>query len=155
MEKTCISFQRKNEYKYFMVTRLNRITCFCALLINITAIILYLLIHGTKNLFIVWKINSIVSFIPVFDGIKCANKFIKGYFVDILWFNSFCIFFMNYKNIKYYCILLIIASILEIAQYSFKYLGTFDVIDMVIYLSSTFVYILIMYISNLFVNKSK
>lgn len=113
-----------------------------AFLLIVLCIIMYIVLHGTKNLIIVEKINSFKEIIPIFDGCFCSNKFITSYLIDILWFNSFCIFFSVWNEDKYYILLIVLAVLLELFQQIFKVLGTFDIFDIVIYLTSASVYLL-------------
>ena len=110
----------------------------------LSAIGIYLFLHGTKNLIIIQKINSLVSIIPIFDGRKLSNKFIQGYLVDLLWYSSLLLIsnsFFNKTRISYFCLLL--AIILELSQYYISALGTFDFYDILIYILITIFYMLI------------
>jgi hypothetical protein len=107
------------------------------------AIFIYILLRGTEKLFVVTKINSIAPLIPVFEGIKCSCRFITGYLVDILWYTSFCIISSLHENWHGFFEAFFIATILEFMQRKFKILGTFDVIDILIYFLITLLFFFI------------
>ena len=105
-----------------------------------TAIVFYLVVHGTKNLEIVRKLNSIRYIIPVFNGLKCKNIFITGYLVDILYYNSICTYLTTYKKWYYFFLSFVFVSFFEILQLNFSNLGTFDYIDLCIYFIISVIY---------------
>ena len=115
-------------------TSLNRIKIFSAIILLISSIILYIILHGTKELIIVKKINQFCKIIPLINGIRINQKFITGYLIDILWFNSFCLLFSFFKKKIYFFILTLFACVLECAQLVNPILGTFDVLDLLIYI---------------------
>ena len=96
-------------------------------------VIIFLVLHGTSNLYFVKQINNSIQLIPSFNGINWKNKFINGYLVDILWIFSFNLLISIYKKRIYQSFVLITAITLEILQFVFKRLGTFDLIDIIIY----------------------
>lgn len=123
----------------------NRIKIISAMLFLVGAIISYLVIHGTDNLLIVHTVNSFVNIIPVFEGTECRNIFLTGYLVDILWFISFVLITSVYIGSRHnICVILVllIAILLEILQLVLPIYGTFDFIDILVYISISIMYIL-------------
>ncbi len=114
----------------------NKIKIFSAIILIICAIAIYIILHGTKDLIIVKKVNQLFKIIPIKNGIKIHQKFITGYLVDILWFNSFCLLFSVIKQKKIFLIIILIACILEFIQLINPTFGTFDCIDLLIYILS-------------------
>lgn len=108
----------------------------------------YIIFHGTKNLLFVEKINSIFSIIPIFEGIK-VNKIINGYFVDILWILAFNLLISIFQNKFFNFLVLFIAITVELLQLKFKSLGTFDYIDLIIYIIVSLVFIILIKKDNL------
>lgn len=104
------------------------------------AVVLFLIIHGTRNLLLISKINSIWHVIPIFDGIKIKNEFLTGYLIDIIWFFSLNLILSSFDCFHFYIITLIIAVLLEILQLKFRWLGTFDFIDIIIYFCLSFMF---------------
>lgn len=121
-----------------MEKRINIKILLLSLLFLFSAIFLYFLLHGTKNLLIFNTFG-----LPLFDGINIDNKFLNGYLIDILWFNAFCIFYLNFRSILLYIVFTLIAVFLEFFQLFIPSLGTFDVSDILIYLISGTIFILI------------
>lgn len=113
---------------------INKIKIFSAVVLLVSAIIIYMILHGTKDLIIVRKINQFCRIIPLKNGMKVSRKFVTGYLVDILWFNSFCLLFSIFKKKGNYLILILLACIFECAQLKNAALGTFDFIDLLIYI---------------------
>lgn len=112
----------------------NKIKIFSAIILLICAIIIYIILHGTKDLIIVKKINQFFKIIPLKNGIKIHQNFITGYLVDILWFNSFCLFFSVINQKRIFLIIILIACFLEFLQLINPTFGTFDFIDLLIYI---------------------
>ena len=104
-----------------------------SLILMFLDVIIFLVLHGTSNLYFVKQINNSIQLIPSFNGINWKNKFINGYLVDILWIFSFNLLISIYKKRIYQSFVLITAITLEILQFVFKRLGTFDLIDIIIY----------------------
>lgn len=120
------------------------IGCFL-ILINI---FLYILFHGTKDLFIVEQINSVFNIIPVFDGITIQNKFLTGYVIDIIWIVAFNLIVSTFNNSIYQWFVLFVAISTEFLQLINNSLGTFDVVDLVIYVCITAIFIIYRKIKN-------
>ena len=59
--------------------------------------------------------------------------FLTGHLVDLLWFLSACLFFSFWCREAKYVILIFLAVASEFSQLIFPYLGTFDVLDLVLY----------------------
>lgn len=106
-------------------------------------ILIFLLLHGTKNFYIFKMINPLEQLIPSFDGISCSNKLIKGYLVDFIWILGFNIFASISENKKIHFFVLLVAILLELMQLKFKTLGTFDLYDILIYVLVSFWFIII------------
>lgn len=113
---------------------LKKIKIFSAIVLLICAIIIYIILHGTKDFIIVKKINQFYKIIPLINGIKVQQKFFTGYLVDILWFNSFCLLFSIIKQNRIFLVIILVACILEFIQLIYPTLGTFDCIDLLIYI---------------------
>ena len=107
---------------------------FIGVVLAIFSVILFLVFHGTKNLVFINKFNSICQVIPYFDGVKIKNGFLTGYLIDIIWFLSMNIILSSYGCFHLYIIALLIAVLLEVLQLKFRWLGTFDMLDIFIYL---------------------
>ena len=121
--------------------RMKIIKVFSAMVLTVTAIVTYISLHGTKTLFIVAKINSVIPIIPIFDGIECNFPFIRGYLVDILWYISFSIIVSLFDSWYGYVKLFFIAVVMELLQKVFKNFGTFDLVDIFLYLIITVFFI--------------
>ena len=67
-------------------------------LLILSAIVLYILLHGTSNLFVVKKMNGMFGIIHVFYGIKINSIFLNGYAVDIIWIISFNLIVSIFNN---------------------------------------------------------
>ncbi len=125
--------------------------CFInAIALLILAIIIYLIMHGTNNLILVKKINLYCRIIPIFSGININNSFINNYLVDILWYTSLLLWISGFeKNQLFFTIFSCIFGVcLELFQFIFPSVGTFDIIDMLIYVFITMIYIGIAKIKN-------
>lgn len=120
-----------------------RIQIIVALIVLIISIPMYIFLHGTKNLLLVSKINSIIPIIPIFSGVRINNFFINGYLIDILWFSSFIMFSPLFPSLSDFInsiYTLMFAVIIEISQSILPTLGTFDIYDILCYLGIFFLY---------------
>ncbi len=115
------------------------------LLILITAVIIYLILHDFTNLQIFNFLNCHASFnfykvyrtsiYTVLENIPCFF-IIKNYLVDILWFISFSLIFTEiapFPHIIKLFLLFIMAIFSEGSQFFFPQLGTFDCFDLFLY----------------------
>lgn len=126
---------------------INIIKFLSAIVLMIIAIALYIFIHGTKELFLFQKINSIKNIIPMFEGTSLRNKFLTGYCVDILWFTAFQLTYSFISKKHYSTILVLIYGIiLESIQFFFPIFGTFDFWDIAIYSFITLIFLFITFI---------
>ena len=132
----------------------DRIKIISAMFLLVISIVMYLVIHGTDDLVIVQKINSVINIVSVFPGINCKNVFLTGYLVDILWFCSFLLFgyalYTGTSYIVYMLFAFLVALSVEIIQLFFPRFGTFDFWDIVVYELITFVYFLVAIVENKF-----
>lgn len=106
----------------------------------------YLIIHGTNNLFIVNKINSIVPIVPRFNGFPIHSFFVRNYLVDFLWCTSLTIILSTIYENKYIILSLIFAVTLESLQFISPHLGTFDFFDILLYLITGGIFLIFRYI---------
>ena len=113
-------------------------------LLILSAIVLYILLHGTSNLFVVKKMNGMFGIIPVFYGIKINSIFLNGYAVDIIWIISFNLIVSIFNNRFYNFFVLCFSIFLEVLQLLNNNFGTFDFIDILIYTVTTILFILFM-----------
>lgn len=109
------------------------------------AIMLYAVLHDVTQLFIFRNFanNSFIdiyrevreNLLPIFKGLF-FYKFIKNYLVDFLWFLSFTLVFTNLfpfsKKVKF-IFLILMAFMSEFSQLFFHNLGTFDFLDLMMY----------------------
>lgn len=125
----------------------DRIKIIGAMFLLAISIVMYLVIHGTDDLAIVKKINSVINLIPIFQGINYKNVFLTGYLVDILWFCSFLLFgYSLCTGIGYMVYILlacVVATAMEVMQLFFPRYGTFDLLDILVYLLVTLIYFLV------------
>ena len=121
-----------------------RIRLFVGILLALLAITMYLVLHGTRNLLFVSKINSIKDIIPIFDGIKTKNLLLNNYAVDIIWIISFNLLVSIFDKRFYNFLVLCSAVFLEVLQLLNKKFGTFDFVDILIYTVISLSFILLM-----------
>lgn len=125
----------------------DRIKIISAMFLLVISIVMYLVIHGTDDLAIVKKINSVINIIPIIPGINCKNVFVTGYLVDILWFCSFslfgCTLCSGTSYITFMMLAFVVATLVEMIQLFFPRFGTFDFWDIFIYAFITFIYFLV------------
>lgn len=120
----------------------DKIKLFFSIVMIFLDVVIFLILHGTSNLYFVKQINNSLKLIPSFDGISWKNKYINGYLVDVLWIFSFNLLISILKKRIYQLFVLITAITLETLQLLFKQLGTFDFIDIVIYSLISIVFII-------------
>ena len=107
-----------------------KIKIFCAIVLIVLAIIVHIKIHGTENLVVV----KMFPIFPKIQATKVSNLFVKNYLVDVLWFSSFLIFASLFEKRNHTLCALFVAISLEFAQMVFPKLGTFDWVDVCLYL---------------------
>lgn len=112
----------------------NKIKFFCSLSILLLACIFYVIIHGTKRLIITDFISFLFPNFPILEARKGGNFFVKNYLVDAFWFSSFLIVLSIIFARHYRFIALAIAIVLESFQKFIPQLGTFDFIDILLYI---------------------
>ena len=122
----------------------SEIKLFIGNLLILSAIVLYILLHGTSNLFVVKKMSGMFGIIPVFYGIKINSIFLNGYAVDIIWIISFNLIVSIFNNRFYTFFVLCFSIFLEALQLLNNNFGTFDFIDILIYTFTTILFILFM-----------
>lgn len=118
----------------------NFVFFFCATVLLFVAVILYLYIHGTKELIVFQLLHSIIPVIPLNDGHSIGIKFISNYLVDILWMNSFMLYLLILRNKSFFWLALLLSLLFEFIQLFFSMIGTFDFIDIFIYVSISLFY---------------
>ena len=133
--------------------KIHSIKIFSAILILIISLMIYLLLHGTKDLFIFQLLSKIFTFIPLVEGINCQNSFITSYLIDILWANSLLLFISSKKNIYLYFVAIIFFVVSEVLQFIFSCLGTFDIFDIIFYVVLSLIYFLVDFIYIKFIHK--
>lgn len=120
-----------------------KINFFCAIALLVLAVLLYLILHGTENLFVSKIIKRIFPSLSKIQSVKITNSFVKNYLVDALWFISFLLFCSIFEK-RVYCLLaLLVALVLEFLQMAFLQLGTFDWMDVILYIA-IFVFFLLL-----------
>ena len=120
---------------------------FAGLLLLTIAVILYAALHDVTNLYIFSNFGSqsivvaLANFHSVcFAALKRLPFFalIKNYAVDFLWFLSFILIFteiLPVSSAKIQCaILILMACFSEFSQLFFSQLGTFDIVDLALYI---------------------
>ena len=135
------------------MVRINKIKVFCASVLLFIAIIVYITIHGTENLVITKVIQSLCPFIDTIKPTHVHNRFIKNYFVDILWFSSFLIFVSINQKLLLDFLALLTAVLLEVLQFYLHNFGTFDYLDIFIYLIIFFISIILRIIGKSYCKK--
>lgn len=113
---------------------------FISFVMLLIAVIMFFVLHGTDNLLIVSKINSVKQILPIFRGIQCNSKFVTGYLVDTLCFTSFCLIGSTFNKRIVYIELFLIAAFMEVIQKLFNNLGTFDIMDIFVYFIITLIF---------------
>lgn len=111
---------------------------FCAVLLIILASVIYIYIHGTENLFILQIIQSYGINIPIIKPKIIHNLIIKNYLIDALWFISFLLLVSIDNSKTHLYLALIVAIFLEVLQFYYPSLGTFDIYDIALYLITFF-----------------
>lgn len=108
------------------------------------AMVLYGLLHDISKLaifsFVPKQAGGIIFYkkIQFFFYIKFSNyfiyKLIKNYMIDVLWYVSFCLILFEVEvERKKYAIAFLIGMLSESLQFFIHTLGTFDVIDLLLY----------------------
>ncbi len=115
------------------MVKIQKIKVFCATVLILIAIIIFLRIHGTENLVITKILKIFIPNLYVIKSKQITNQFLKNYLVDFLWFSSLLLFTSLLEKSCYYYLAIIIAILFEILQFFFTCLGTFDFWDMLIY----------------------
>ena len=111
-----------------------RLKMLVGVILIVSAIFLYILLHGTRGLLLVGIINSKIKIIPLFDGTKIGSGFINCYLVDALWIFSFNYMLSAFKSAACHILAMLTACALEFLQLVAKGFGTFDFFDILIYL---------------------
>ena len=125
----------------------------CGIILISIAIILYSLFHNINNLslfsrfphnsFYNFYIKLQSNFIVYFHKVP-FYKLLNNYLVDILWAVSFCLIFFNLIEIKLkYFVAFSLFLIIELLQLKNPVLGTFDFVDLLIYLITIFIFFMI------------
>lgn len=120
----------------------NKIKIICANVLLISAIIVFLFVHGTNNLLLVHYINSLIPIIPLVSGKITNCPLLTNYIVDFLWYNSFILYLLAFK-IRNLIFPLTLSILLEVLQLIFSTLGTFDIFDILLYIVLTLIWKLI------------
>ena len=120
----------------------NKIKIICANVLLISAIIVFLFVHGTNNLLLVHYINSLIPIIPLVSGKITNCPFLTNYIVDFLWYNSFILYLLAFE-IRNLIFPLTLSILLEVLQLIFPTLGTFDIFDILLYIVLTLIWKLI------------
>ena len=119
------------------------------------AIIFYAVLHDVTQLFIFRNFTN-SSFVNVYKEVRIDIllivkklfffSFIKNYLVDFLWFLSFTLVFTNLfsfsKKIKF-VFLILMAFMSEFSQLFFHNLGTFDFLDLMMYVCISVFFLLL------------
>lgn len=119
------------------------------------AIIFYAVLHDVTQLFIFRNFTN-SSFVNVYKEVRIDIllilkklfffSFIKNYLVDFLWFLSFTLVFTNLfsfsKKIKF-VFLTLMAFMSEFSQLFFHNLGTFDFLDLMMYVCISVFFLLL------------
>ena len=115
------------------------------------SIILYALLHDITRLSLFKNLGG-TSFLPIYEVYKEVQKtallflkklplplfrIINNYLVDFLWFLSFTFVFTEFSSLSRainFIILICMALLSEFSQLLFPQLGTFDILDLGLYI---------------------